>query len=110
MWFKSGLIMVVVATCCGVAAAIPRCGDQARKDAIKLLKFHVNNDDRAELAAGVTQLPSVANPAKKKQKFDVIEVWGYVYKGQYRMRMIYFYFNEKECVLMGQEILEYASI
>jgi hypothetical protein len=110
MWFKSGLIILVVTACCSVAGAIPRCGDQARKDAFNLLKFHVNNDVRAELADGVTQLPSVANPAKKKQKFDVIEVWGYVYKGQYRMRMIYFYFNDKECVLMGQEILEYASL
>ena len=91
-------------------AAQPRCGEEARKDAIKLLKFHSNNDDRAELEAGVKQLPSIANPANKKQKFDVVEVWGYVYKGQYRMRLIYYYMSNKECALLGQEILEYALL
>jgi hypothetical protein len=39
----------------------------------------------------------------------VLEVWGYIYKGRYRMRFIYFHFG-KSCILMGQEILEYAKL
>jgi len=38
----------------------------------------------------------------------VLEVWGHIYKGQYRMRLIYAR-SPKDCVLVGQEILEYAS-
>jgi len=38
-----------------------------------------------------------------------VEVWGYVYKGQYRMRFIYAQ-PPQNCVLMGQEILEYADL
>jgi hypothetical protein len=36
-------------------------------------------------------------------------VWGNIYKGQYRMRFIYAR-QQKECVLMGQEIIEYAKL
>jgi hypothetical protein len=108
---KRAVTAVVLLVFCslGIGAA-PRCGEEARNDAIKLLKFHVNNDERAELDQGVKQLPSLTNPANKKQKLDVLEVWGYVYKGQYRMRMIYYFLDNKECVLMGQEVLEYARL
>ena len=54
-------------------------------------------------------LPSIANPANPKQRFDVLEVWGDVYKGRYRMRLEY-YRSGGSCVLMGQEILEHASL
>jgi hypothetical protein len=36
-------------------------------------------------------------------------VWGSIYKGDYRMRLIY-YVSGNDCTLMGQEILEYASL
>jgi len=39
----------------------------------------------------------------------VLEVWGSIYKGNYRMRLIY-HVAGKDCTLMGQEILEYASL
>jgi hypothetical protein len=39
----------------------------------------------------------------------VLEVWGHIYKGRYRMRLIY-HPLAGECVLMGQEILEYADL
>ena len=49
----------------------------------------------------------IRNPSNRAQRFDVLEVWGHIYKGDYRMRFIYAQ-TQKECVLMGQEILEYA--
>jgi hypothetical protein len=49
------------------------------------------------------------NPANRKQLLDVLQVWGYIYKGQYRMRFIYARLPG-ECLLMGQEILEYADL
>jgi hypothetical protein len=86
-----------------------RCAPAARDQAQKLLAFHVGGDDRIEIDKAVkTQLP-VRNPANRLQRFDVLEVWGRIYKGQYRMRFIYARIP-KECVLMGQEVLEYASL
>ena len=39
------------------------------------------------------------------QTFDVLEVWGHIYKADYRMRLIYAQIKGS-CALMGQEILE----
>ena len=89
----------------------PRCSDEAVKQARKLLAFHSDNDDRIEIDATVRTLPRLTNPANPKQQFDVLEVWGYIYKGQYRMRLIYYILPKPDtCVLMGQEILEHASL
>lgn len=86
-----------------------RCAPAAREQAQKLLTFHVGADDRIEIDKTVkTQLP-MRNPANRLQRFDVLEVWGRIYKGQYRMRFLYARIP-KECVLMGQEIVEYASL
>jgi hypothetical protein len=38
-------------------------------------------------------------------RFDVLEVWGHIYKADYRMRLIYAQIKGS-CALMGQEILE----
>ncbi len=57
----------------------------------------------------VKVLAPIRNPANKKQSFDVLEVWGTIYKGQYRMHLIYAQLGGS-CVLMGQEILEHASL
>ena len=91
------------------SAASPQCASDAISQAKKLLSFHTDGDDRASVDTQVKQLPSLTNPANKTQKFTVLEVMGSVYKGQYRMRLIYFPLD-KECVLMGQEILEFASL
>jgi hypothetical protein len=50
------------------------------------------------------------NPADPKQKFNVLEIWGYIYKGRYRMRFIYYNSPATGCLLMGEEILEYARL
>jgi hypothetical protein len=85
------------------------CAAAATKQAQRLLAFHFGPDDRIEIDQGVKVLAPIRNPANKKQWFDVLEVWGNVYKGQYRMYFIYARMKG-DCVLMGQEILEHASL
>ncbi|HUG23534.1 hypothetical protein [Piscinibacter sp.] len=87
----------------------PRCAGAAVEQARKLLQFHLGSDDRIEIDKDAVALAPLPNPANRKQAFDVVEVWGYVYKGQYRMRFIYAQ-RPQHCVLMGQEILEYADL
>jgi hypothetical protein len=86
-----------------------RCSDAATAQAHKLLAFHVGPDSRIEIGKPVKALAAIRNPANTKQSLDVLEVWGYVYKAQYRMRFIYARIPN-ECVLMGQEILEHSSM
>lgn len=85
------------------------CSGAATEQAKKLLAFHFGSDNRIEIDKAVKKLPSLYNPANKKQLFDVLEVWGHIYKGQYRMRFIYARLPG-HCILMGQEILEYANL
>ena len=43
-------------------------------------------------------------------RLDVLEVWGYIYKAEYRMRFIYIQSKDKNsCALMGQEIIENSN-
>jgi hypothetical protein len=86
-----------------------RCVNPAIEQAQKLLEFHFGPDARIQIDKTVKALAPIRNPANRSQRLDVLEVWGNVYKGQYRMRLIYAQIP-KECVLMGQEILEYASL
>lgn len=95
----------------GVAQATPdhHCAPAARAQAKKLLELHIGHDDRIEIDAPVKQLAPIRNPANKQQSFDVLEVWGFVNKGQYRMRFIYVQSSD-QCLLMGEEILEHAGL
>ncbi|MFT3807842.1 hypothetical protein [Arenimonas sp.] len=93
----------------GSVLAAPRCSNDAVAQAHKLLAFHFGDDGRISISDKVKELPPVSNPANAKQKFAVLEVWGYVYKGEYRMRFLYYRMKD-QCVLMGQEILEYARL
>ena len=86
-----------------------RCADEARQQARKLLVFHAGADDRIEIDPSVKTLPPMRNPANRAQRFDVLEVWGRIYKGEYRMRFIYAQVAS-QCVLMGEEVLEFASL
>lgn len=88
----------------------PGCASEALEQAPRLLAFHFGeDDDRIAIEPEVTELPPLANPADEEQQFKVLEAWGHIYKGKYRMRFIY-YEAADECVLMGQEILEYAQL
>lgn len=100
-------LLLLAATSC--LAADAGCAADAVAQARKLLLFHGNNDDRAGVEEKAKELPPLTNPANQRQKFSVFEVKGYIYKGNYRMRLIY-YRSGGDCLLMGQEILELASL
>jgi hypothetical protein len=92
------------------AQVVHHCAGAATDQAQKLLVFHFGEaDTRIELDRSVKVLTPMRNPANRAQRFDVLEMWARIYKGQYRMRFIYAQVSN-ECVLMGQEILEYASL
>ena len=94
----------------GIASAkAPDCAEPAIEQARKLLSFHADGDDRIEIDKAVKELPSLKNPANEQQRFQVLEVWGYIYKARYRMRLIYAPMSGS-CTLMGQEVLEYAKL
>ena len=91
------------------SAAEHRCANDAKLQGKKLLALHTDNDSRLEIADTTQTLAALRNPSNAKQKFDVIEVTGYVYKATYRMHMIYAQLPG-DCVLVGQEILEMTSL
>ncbi|ACK64772.1 conserved hypothetical protein [Rippkaea orientalis PCC 8801] len=86
-----------------------QCSRQAIAQARQLLNFHVGGDDRISIDNNVKELPPLKNPANQQQKFQVLEVWGYIYKAQYRMRFIYYNDPNLSCLLMRQEVLENSS-
>ncbi len=89
--------------------AVHACAPDAVIRGKALLTLHFNDgqpgdapivhiDDAVKTLAPVKAL-------KGTGRFDVLEVWGYIYKAEYRMRFLYAQIPG-ECVLMGQEILE----
>jgi hypothetical protein len=92
-----------------LAKELNQCAIEAPKQAAKLLKFQVGEDDRIDVGQTAKRLPDINNPANGSQKVQVYEIWGRIYKGSYRMRLIY-WANSSDCILMCQEILEYAKL
>lgn len=110
MSLRSTILALSILAVSGASqAADHTCAADAKEHALQLLLLHTDNDDRSEIDSQVKVLPSLKNPANAKQRFDVLEVMGYVYKGEYRMRMIYAQMPGS-CLLMGQEILGLASL
>jgi hypothetical protein len=103
-------LVVLTGTCCICNAADSACAARAIDRATQLLTFHAGSDERMTIDKTVKKLPSMANPEDPKQTFEVLEVWGYIYKGKYRMRFIYYDSRTTGCLLMGEEILEFARI
>lgn len=98
-------LFLVAAPGIAMSAETHHCAADAVIQAEKLLQFHSDNDDRAEVdPASVKQLTPV-HALSGDGSFDVLEVEGSIYKGEYRMHLIYAQFPD-DCVLMGQEILE----
>lgn len=98
--------MLLLAAATGVASPPPPCAADATTQALKLLRFHMDGDDRAKIdPKSVRKIGTVASLIGKR-RFDVLEVWGNVYKGEYRMRLIYARMPDATCALMGQEIFE----
>jgi hypothetical protein len=90
------------------AAPEHHCAADAARQARKLLTFHFGPDDRMAIDDKVKVLAPIRNPAGKGS-FDVLEVYGYIYKGTYRMHFIYGQLPG-ECILVGQEILEITNL
>lgn len=105
-----GLGAAAAVLAAGVAAAAPHpCAADAKEKAAGLLKLHMDGTDMdGSIGDTVTPKPPV-KALRGKGKFEVLEVMGYVYKAQYRMRMIYAVMSDKSCLLMGQEIFEVAD-
>ncbi len=102
------------------------CASDAEARAGKLLKLHFESDGLAlapeagpptddqsgdmmnwSLGDDVKALPALKAPVGKG-KFDVLEIAGYIYKAEYRMRFIYAQIPDT-CILMGQEIIELSD-
>jgi hypothetical protein len=96
--------LLVSALLVAPAAAHPCDGDAVAR-ATPLLQLHFE-DPQVEVGIGdeVRELAPI-KALKGSGRFDVLEVWGYIYKAEYRMRFIYAQIPDS-CVLMGQEILE----
>ena len=93
-----------------IASSSTACSSEASAQARKLMTFHVGMDEPdMHVDETVKPLPSIVNPRDHRQRFDVLEVHGYWYKAEYRMRLEYYRIGD-ECVLVGQEILELASL
>jgi hypothetical protein len=103
------ILLLALAAAAPAPAAEHRCAADAREQARKLIAFHTESDKNVGVDEAVVQLPSIANPAAKTQRFDVLELRGYLYKSNYRIRLLYAQVPG-HCVLMGQEILEHARL
>ena len=82
------------------------CSADAIEKATQLLRFHGNVEasEPVDVEKDVKVLAPI-RALKGNGRFDVLEVWGHIYKATYRMRFIYARINGS-CLLMGQEILE----
>ncbi|MFC7067043.1 hypothetical protein [Brucella rhizosphaerae] len=90
------------------AQAADSCVADAVQKAKQLLLLQSDNDDRTEIDAPTFKKTGTIKALRGKGKFDVIEGLGYVYKGEYRLRLYYAEIGG-DCVLMGQEVVEYAD-
>jgi len=102
------LILFVVLPRFAFGEPVHHCSKEAVVQAKKLLDFHFGPDNRTEIDKHVTVLKPIKNPAGKGN-FDVLEVYGHIYKGTYRMHFIYGQI-ENQCLLVGQEILEMTNL
>ncbi|ATQ41726.1 hypothetical protein [Caulobacter mirabilis] len=87
--------------------AVHACAADAIQRGKALLAFHFGETDHELQVSGPVKVLPPVKSLRGKGKFDVLEVWGYIYKGQYRMRFLYA--QMEGCVLMGQEVLEAAD-
>ena len=104
------VFLATVGVCSFCNAADPPCAARSMERAKQLLIFHSGPDDRMAIDKTVKELPPISNPEDRTQKFEVLEIWGSIYKGRYRMRLIYYSSPTTSCLLMGEEILEYARM
>lgn len=87
------------------AEATHPCSADAVDHARKLLAFHFGETDQDMTVDDTAKPVGTVKALRGSGRFDVLEVMGYIYKGEYRMHFIYAQIPG-DCVLMGQEILE----
>jgi len=98
-------LLLIVAT---AAAQAHPCAADAIAKATPLLRLHYGDPNQpVDVDNSVKVLPPI-KALKGNGRFDVLEVFGHIYKATYRMRFIYAQIKGS-CVLMGQEILEASN-
>jgi hypothetical protein len=107
------VFLAVLFTCdCAEAVTVHPCSADAVAQAKKLLAFYLHFDNGTantelfiEDGVKTWQVPAI----RGTWRYDVLELWGDVYKGRYRMRFTYALVGG-ECTLMGEEIFEDAIL
>ena len=100
-------LLLIVATATAQAQTHP-CAADAIAKATLLLRFHYDEPNQpVDVDTSVKVLPPI-KALRGNGGFDVLEVFGHIYKATYRMRFIYAQIKGS-CVLMGQEILEASN-
>lgn len=84
------------------------CAKDAISQAKALLVFHYGPDDRIYIEPKAERMPPLKNPAGRGE-IEVLQVWGSVYKASYRLRLLYS-LDGRQCLLLGQEVLEFANL
>jgi hypothetical protein len=105
---RLAVVLLLLSTGAATAQTHP-CAKDAIEKAMPLLKLHFDQAEKLE-SAGIDDQVKVLAPIKAPKgngRFDVLEVWGHIYKADYRMRFIFA--QGKGCTLMGQEILEASN-
>ena len=97
-------LLLITAAATAQAQTHP-CAADAIAKATPLLRLHYGDaKEPVDVEKDVKVLPPI-KALKGNGRFDVLEVFGHIYKATYRMRFIYAQIKSS-CVLMGQEILE----
>jgi len=111
---KLALAAVFLIWAAGTARAQSQhpCAADAISKAQLILKLHYGarpgeTIENLSIGGSVKTLAPV-KALKGNGKLDVLEVWGSIYKADYRMRFIYARIKNT-CALMGQEILEASN-
>ncbi|WP_395677240.1 hypothetical protein [Inquilinus sp.] len=81
------------------------CSADAVTHARALMAFHFGEDLPDFQVDDTAKQTGTVKALRGDGRFDVLEVWAYVIKTEYRMHFLYAQIPG-DCVLMGQEILE----
>ena len=81
------------------------CAADAVDHARKLLAFHFDDASTEVSVDDTAKAVGTVKALRGEGRFDVLEVWGFIYKAEYRMHFLYAQIPGT-CALMGQEILE----
>ena len=105
MRFALTALVLIAATAAAPEPSHP-CAAAAIAKATPLLRLHGNVEANEPVAVekDVKVMPPV-RALKGQGRLDVLQVWGHIYKADYRMRFLYAQIKGS-CVLMGEEILE----